>query len=77
LSLRLHPIEPLGLKTDVQWDKDNLEDRLSWNVQHGILKFWDPPYVYNVFHDDKQGFVEAVKSALSNPIDRFVALSTG
>ena len=32
----------------------------------------DPPYVYNVFKDDKEGFIDAIKQALENPIHRQV-----
>ena len=27
--------------------------------------------MYNVFKDDKEGFVNAIRSALDNPIDRY------
>jgi len=56
----------------MKWDKAHPEDRYKWSVQHGILKFWDPPYVYNVFKDDKKGFIDAIRSALDNPIDSFI-----
>ena len=32
----------------------------------------EPPYVYNVFKDDKEGFIDAVKQALANPIHRHI-----
>jgi len=48
---------------------------MRWGVQHGILKFWNPPYVYNVHKDDKEGFINAIRSALENPIDRLVLSS--
>lgn len=32
----------------------------------------DPPYVYNVFKDDNEGFARAVEQALANPIDKYV-----
>jgi hypothetical protein len=35
-----------------------------------MLKFLDPPYVYNVFKDDLDGFVEAIDIAILNPIER-------
>ncbi|KAI0037152.1 hypothetical protein K488DRAFT_75486 [Vararia minispora EC-137] len=54
------------------WDRHDPENRYKWEVQHGILKFWNPPYVYNVFKGDKQGFIDAIRSALENPIDSFV-----
>jgi hypothetical protein len=37
-----------------------------------MLKFMDPPYVYNVFASDKEGFVKAVKAALDTPIDPYI-----
>lgn len=30
----------------------------------------DPPYVYHVFVDDRDGFLDAVAQAIANPIDR-------
>lgn len=47
-------------------------DKSKWGVQHGLLKFEDPPYVYNVFKDDEEGFVKAIKDALATPIDRYI-----
>ena len=47
-------------------------NRLKWGVQHGILKFEDPPYVYNVFKGDQEGFVQAIKDAINTPIDRYI-----
>ena len=32
----------------------------------------DPPYVYNVFKDDKERFIDAIKQALANPIHRHI-----
>jgi hypothetical protein len=37
-----------------------------------MLKLLDPPYVYNVFKDDLDGFIEAIEAARTNPIDRSV-----
>ncbi|KAF8290230.1 hypothetical protein DL93DRAFT_2174225 [Clavulina sp. PMI_390] len=50
----------------------NLEYRAKWEVQHGLLKFLDPPYVYNVFKDNTAGLVKAIKAAVANPIDHHV-----
>ena len=55
---------------DVQWDHDNPTDKSRWKTQHEWLQDLGPPYVYNVFSGDTQGFVKAVKDALANPIDR-------
>jgi hypothetical protein len=35
-----------------------------------MLKLLDPPFVYNVFKDDYEGFLEAIDNAVLNPIDR-------
>jgi len=56
----------------LSWNLDHPEDRLQWGVQHGLLKFLDPPYVYNVFKDDIDGFVKAIQASISHPIDRHV-----
>jgi len=37
-----------------------------------MLKLLDPPYVYNVFKGDLEGFVDAITDAIANPIDRYV-----
>lgn len=39
---------------------------------HALLKLLDPPYVYNVKKGDRKGFANAIKSAIENPIDRYV-----
>ncbi|VDB95290.1 unnamed protein product [Peniophora sp. CBMAI 1063] len=54
------------------WDRTNPDDRYSWDAQHEVLKFMDPPYVYNVFRDDKTGFIDAIQSALRTPIEGYV-----
>lgn len=38
-----------------------------------MLKLLDPPYVYNVFKDDLDGFIKAIEAARANPIDRSVS----
>ena len=53
-----------------QWNRDDPKDRSRWWTQHGMLKFLDPPFVYNVFNDDLDGFVGAIDSAMSRRIDR-------
>lgn len=55
-----------------QWDAKDKMNRLKWGVQHGLLKFEDPPYVYNVFNDDQEGFSQAIKDAINTPIDRYI-----
>ncbi|KZP33614.1 glycosyltransferase family 18 protein [Athelia psychrophila] len=54
------------------WDEAHPENRQAWDGQHLLLKYMDPPYVYNVFKDDLLGFVEAIEDAIANPIDRYV-----
>lgn len=55
-----------------QWDPEDKMNKLKWGVQHGLLKFEDPPYVYNVFKGDQEGFVQAIKDAINTPIDRYI-----
>jgi hypothetical protein len=55
-----------------QWDHDNPTNASRWQTQHNGLRDLAPPYVYNVFSGDTQGFVQAVKYAIANPIDRWV-----
>jgi alcohol dehydrogenase YqhD (iron-dependent ADH family) len=61
--------------TQPQWDKNDPTDKTRWNSQHDTLKHLDPPYVYNVFKGDKEGFVNAVVDASSHPIERYVRAS--
>lgn len=56
----------------LQWNEDDPENRQQWQSQHNGLKYLDPPYVYNVFKDDTEGFVAAVEQALANPIDGYI-----
>ncbi|KAJ8502525.1 hypothetical protein ONZ45_g11674 [Pleurotus djamor] len=54
------------------WAKDNPDDRSEWEAQHNGLKYEDPPYVYNVRKDDEEGFWSAIRSAIDNPIPRYI-----
>jgi len=45
---------------------------LQWVSQHSPLELLEPPYVYNVFQGDLEGFVKAVQDAISHPIERYV-----
>jgi len=54
----------------VQWDAAEPENRDKWSVQHGMIKHLNPPYVYHVFKGDHDGFVDAIKDAVSHPIER-------
>ncbi|KAJ6505244.1 hypothetical protein C8R45DRAFT_894550 [Mycena sanguinolenta] len=56
----------------INWDRKNPTDRMRWDSQHNTLKHLDPPYVYNVFKGDKEGFVNAVVQATSRSIEGFV-----
>ncbi|KAF7367922.1 hypothetical protein MSAN_00857100 [Mycena sanguinolenta] len=56
----------------LNWDRKNPTDRTRWDSQHDTLKYLDPPHVYNVFKDDKEGFINAVVQATSTPIESFV-----
>lgn len=56
----------------LQWDPENPQDKSRWDSQHVILRYLDPPYVYNVQKDDEQGLIDAINAAYENPIDRFV-----
>lgn len=53
-----------------QWDRAQPGNRMKWTAQHGMLKLMNPPYVYNVFKDDLDGFMEAIEAAVTTPIDR-------
>ena len=55
----------------LRWDKAAPENRAKWGTQHDGLKYQMPPYVYNVKKGDKEGFWEAVKAAIDNPIERY------
>ncbi|KAJ7485265.1 hypothetical protein FB451DRAFT_1127392 [Mycena latifolia] len=54
------------------WDTTDPENRNKWSVQHGMIKHLDPPYVYHVFKGDRDGFVNAIKDAVSHPIQSYV-----
>jgi len=56
-----------------QWDHSDPWNRDKWDIQHGLLKLLDPPYVYNVHTGDKKAFLKAIKGALENPLpDRYI-----
>ncbi|KAF7968286.1 hypothetical protein HWV62_31023 [Athelia sp. TMB] len=56
----------------LQWDHDNPSDRSKWTAQHWLLSLEDPPYVYNVFANDQEGFIRAIRDAIATPIDSHV-----
>ncbi|KAF8211115.1 hypothetical protein K438DRAFT_1569743 [Mycena galopus ATCC 62051] len=67
LCLGIPFVNPIG-----EWDKKNPTDRTKWQTQHDQLKGLSAPYVYHVFKGDRDGFVDAIKSAVENPIESFV-----
>ncbi|KAF8334197.1 uncharacterized protein EI90DRAFT_3051445 [Cantharellus anzutake] len=55
------------------WNRLDPWNRDYWDIQHGLLKLLDPPYVYNVHSGDKEGFLKAIKGAMTNPLtDRYI-----
>jgi len=54
------------------WDHENPSEAAHWQTQHFPLQRLGPPYVYNVFKGDTDGLVQAMKDAISHPIDRYV-----
>ncbi|KAJ7770987.1 hypothetical protein DFH07DRAFT_879501 [Mycena maculata] len=56
----------------LDWDRKDPMNRDKWIAQQGTLKDLDPPYVYNVFKGDKEGFMKAVEGAIAHPIQRYI-----
>lgn len=56
------------------WDDKDPENRTKWSTQHEVLKFQDPPYVYNIKKHDEKAFWNALQKALDTPIDRYAAI---
>ncbi|KAF7320158.1 hypothetical protein MKEN_00800300 [Mycena kentingensis (nom. inval.)] len=54
------------------WDKNHPDDRNAWGTQHDALRKLTTPHVYHVFQGDQAGFMNAIRSAMENPIERFV-----
>ncbi|KAJ3354068.1 hypothetical protein HDU83_005885 [Entophlyctis luteolus] len=55
------------------WDPKRPWDRSKWDSQHEALARLDPPYVYNVYYNDVEGFKKAIKTAMvTNLGERFV-----
>jgi hypothetical protein len=59
----------------MQWDEENPSDRSQWLTQHPVMERLDPPYNYNVFRGDVDGFVQAIKDAIAHPIERYANLA--
>ena len=73
LSLARLSISPRARRSSLrlQHDPSNPQDRTKWITQHQGLQHLDPPYVYHVFKDDREGFREALRGALGRPIGRY------
>ncbi|KAF7981431.1 hypothetical protein HWV62_33429 [Athelia sp. TMB] len=56
----------------LEWDHENPGDKSKWKSQHESLALLAPPYVYNVRRDDRDGFIQAIKNAVANPIPSYV-----
>ncbi|KAJ6453778.1 hypothetical protein C8R45DRAFT_1112330 [Mycena sanguinolenta] len=54
------------------WDDNDPTNKTRWYAQHNTLKHLEPPFVYNVYRGDKEGFVNAVVKAASTPIESFL-----
>lgn len=55
-----------------QWDNDHPDDRSRWVVSNTIAKSLPPPYVYNVWREDENAFMDSFRGAVSNPVERYV-----
>ncbi|KAJ7432305.1 hypothetical protein B0H11DRAFT_1940785 [Mycena galericulata] len=55
-----------------QWDPQNPNDRSRWSTQHDPLRDLSPPYVYNVFRNDREGFLQAIRDAKAHPLESLV-----
>ncbi|KAJ7134387.1 hypothetical protein C8R44DRAFT_609886, partial [Mycena epipterygia] len=49
------------------WDSNNSSDRSKWETQVMALNDLNPPYVYNVFANDYEGFEKAIADAMTHP----------
>ncbi|KAJ7509753.1 hypothetical protein B0H11DRAFT_1257251 [Mycena galericulata] len=67
LCLGVPFINPLDM-----WDEANVDDSTKYHGQHAMMAFMKPPYVYNVRHGDREGFVNAIAAALENPIPSYI-----
>ncbi|KAJ7651985.1 hypothetical protein DFH06DRAFT_538320 [Mycena polygramma] len=57
------------------WDANNPNDTSKWVTQITGLSDLGPPYAYNVFWHDYEGFKKAVADAMAHPIERFIILN--
>ncbi|KAJ6604187.1 hypothetical protein DFH09DRAFT_898771, partial [Mycena vulgaris] len=54
------------------WNEQDPTDRTKWRTQHDMLRHLSAPYVYHVFRGDRDGFVNAVRDVLANPIESHI-----
>ncbi|KAJ7477175.1 hypothetical protein B0H11DRAFT_1864853 [Mycena galericulata] len=54
------------------WDINNPDDPSGWRSQHPFAALLPKPYVYNVRKGDKEGLINAIQSALGNPIQPYI-----
>ncbi|KAJ6470624.1 hypothetical protein C8R47DRAFT_1222519 [Mycena vitilis] len=54
------------------WDENNPNDTSKWTTQNMGLNDWSPPYAYNVFWHDYEGFKKAIADAMTHPIERYI-----
>lgn len=56
----------------LDWDPKNPDDRSKWETQQPTLRWYDPPFVYNVKKGDKQGFMDAIEASMKTGIPRTI-----
>ncbi|KAJ7729672.1 hypothetical protein DFH07DRAFT_895489 [Mycena maculata] len=54
------------------WDHSNPNDTYKWETQNTDLNNLGPPYVYNVFAKDYDGFKRAIVDAVTHPIESYI-----
>ncbi|KAF8878771.1 hypothetical protein BD779DRAFT_1613005 [Infundibulicybe gibba] len=62
----------IGCMLIIHWAEDQPENRTRWMSQHPTLSKLDPPYVYNVYAGDYDGFVKALKAASTTEINSYI-----
>lgn len=53
-------------------DENRPDDRKGWRTQNDALLALDPPYVYHVHKENAAELAHALKSAIENPIPRYI-----
>ncbi|KAF5349218.1 hypothetical protein D9756_009331 [Leucocoprinus leucothites] len=54
------------------WKEGDPWNKSHWDTQHPTLVEYDRPYVYHVHAKNFTGFLEAIESAMTTPIGRFI-----